>query len=75
MLKRQKKSNEDTAQAETVMTISFASSLLISKQAMAATRVQRVWRNNFSNLLTTNFAQEFLKPGVGATIEYVKSIR
>ena len=56
-------------------TVSFASSTLISRHAMAATRIQRVWRSTFSKCLTKQFATEFLKPTVGVTIDYVKSIR
>ena len=58
-----------------VDSISFASSPLISSDAMAATRIQRVWRSNFSHALTKYLAADFLRPNGGITIEYVKSIR
>ena len=76
--KRQKKSDtimQEEGSAAVVAPVLFASSARISKQAMAATRLQRVWRSTFAHSLTKHFAVELLKPGVGTTIEYVKSIR
>lgn len=65
MSKRQKKTDATMQEVCTTAT----------KQTVAAMRLQRVWRSTFAHLLTKHFAVELLKPGVGVTIEYVKSIR
>ena len=70
--KRHKKSDDPMPVEESV---SFASSSRISASAMAATRIQRVWRSTFSHLLTLQFALKFLEREVGVQIEYVKYIR
>jgi hypothetical protein len=66
MSKRQKKTDATMQEVCTTVT---------TKQTVAATRLQRVWRSTFAHLLTKHFAVELLKPGVGVTTEYVKSIR
>ncbi len=47
----------------------------VSREALAVARLQRVWRLKFSRTLTRLHAVEFLKPGVGVTMEHVRSIR
>jgi hypothetical protein len=55
--------------------VSFASSKLISIDAMAATRLQRVWHFHFQHALTKKYAAAFLNPNTGVTIECVKNMR
>jgi hypothetical protein len=52
----------------------FASSKLISAKAMAATRLQRVWRFQFRHALTKHLAATYLNPDTGVTIESVKNM-
>ena len=54
---------------------SFASSKLISNEAMAATRLQRVWHSKFKHALTKDYAAAFFNAETGVTIDHVKNIR
>ena len=54
--------------------VSFASSKLISAEAMAATRLQRVWRSQFRHALTKHLAAAYLNPNTGVSIEGVKNM-
>ena len=74
--KRQKPTaNADSVIQNAATASAPATASLISKEVMAATRLQRVWRSTFAHLLTRQFAVELLKPEVGVSIEYIKSIR
>jgi hypothetical protein len=54
---------------------SFASSKLISNEAMAATRLQRVWHSKFKHALTKDYAAAFFNDETGVTIDGVKNMR
>jgi len=54
---------------------SFASSKLISNEAMAATRLQRVWHSKFKHALTKDYAAAFFNAETGVNIDHVKNIR
>lgn len=64
-----------TAPADASASVSFASSKLISREAMAATRLQRVWKLKFSLRLTHQIVVAYLKPGAAPTPDYTRSIR
>ena len=70
----QPKRQKPTAAVDSVIQ-NTATASLISKEVMAATRLQRVWRSTFAHQLTRQIAAELLEPGVGVSIEYIKSIR
>ncbi len=53
----------------------FASSVYVSKQAIAATRIQRVWRARFSPLRLATLASKFLTFGVGIPVNSVRGVR
>ena len=50
----------------------FASSLRISRKAIAATRVQRVWRGSFQSKRLLVLAERFMTPGVGVPANFVR---
>lgn len=52
----------------------FNTSVYISKQAMAATRIQRVWRGRFRALRTVALASRFLTRGVGIPVSSVREM-
>lgn len=50
----------------------FASSLRISSKAIAATRVQRVWRGSFQSRRLSVLAERLMTPGIGVPMNYVR---
>ena len=83
MPKRRCNSSADSARKKkdsghspsSVPAVSYASSKLISADAIAATRLQRVWHFQFQHALTKKYAAAFLNPNTGVTIECVKNMR
>ena len=49
--------------------------VIVSKEEVAARRIQRVWRLIFRHLLTKTFVVRFLDPEAGISIQKIKTIR
>ena len=52
----------------------FRSSILISREAMAATLIQTAWRTKFRHNTNKVLATKFLDPALGVPINWVKSL-
>ena len=50
------------------------SSTLISREAMAATLIQTVWKTKFKHITIKALATKFLDPAYGTPINWVKSV-
>lgn len=72
-----KRHRTSAAEASTaaLVTVSFTAFKHISPTAIAATRIQKVWRSKFSLNLTRLLVAAYLKPNAGPTPQNVRMIR
>ena len=69
------KTSSSTETIQALLNALVTASKLISREAIAATRLQRVWRLKFSLRLTRKIIAAYLKQGAAPTPDYVRSIR